>query len=173
MIKYIYFLLGLTLFLSSCKIHYISKPFNDNESPSAPDYAHEKYWAVLPNKIPNQLQQFINLDSIKETADIFYVYPTLFKDSKNSAWNADVNDDDFNKEILNKPIHYQASVWADLGRLYAPYYRQSHYRIYIKPYTNQSGSSYELAYSDVKNAFEFYLKHYNNGRPIIIAAHSQ
>ena len=27
--------------------------------------------------------------------------------------------------------------------------------------------------SDVKKAFEYYLEHYNNGRPIIIASHSQ
>ena len=30
-----------------------------------------------------------------------------------------------------------------------------------------------MAYADIKAAFEFYLKHHNNGRPIIIAAHSQ
>jgi hypothetical protein len=31
----------------------------------------------------------------------------------------------------------------------------------------------DLAYSDVKKAFEYYLEHYNHGRPIIIASHSQ
>ena len=31
----------------------------------------------------------------------------------------------------------------------------------------------DFAYQDVKAAFEYYLKHYNNGRPIIIASHSQ
>ena len=100
MIKYIYFLLGLTLFLSSCKIQYASKPYSEAVSPSAPDYANEKYWAVLPNKIPNQLLQFVNLESKEGRVDVFYVYPTLFKDPKNSAWNADVNADNFNKEIL-------------------------------------------------------------------------
>ena len=32
---------------------------------------------------------------------------------------------------------------------------------------------FEIAYTDIKNAFEYYLAHYNNGRPIIIAGHSQ
>ena len=173
MIRYLLLYLGLSFLISSCQTQYVSKSFSVSEVPSAPDYANEKYWAVLPNKIPNQLQQFIHLDSTQERADIFYVYPTLFKDPKNSAWNADVNDKVFNKEILDQPIHYQASAWARVGRIFAPYYRQSHYRIYVKPYTAQSGSSFEIAYSDVKNAFDFYLKHYNNGRPIIIAAHSQ
>src|SRR6266487_2349803 len=32
---------------------------------------------------------------------------------------------------------------------------------------------FDKAYEDVKAAFEYYLQHYNNGRPIIIASHSQ
>jgi len=31
----------------------------------------------------------------------------------------------------------------------------------------------ELAYQDVKTAFEYYLKNWNQDRPIIIASHSQ
>jgi pimeloyl-ACP methyl ester carboxylesterase len=31
----------------------------------------------------------------------------------------------------------------------------------------------DLAFEDVKTAFEYYLEHYNNGRPIVIAGHSQ
>jgi hypothetical protein len=30
-----------------------------------------------------------------------------------------------------------------------------------------------FAYEDVKNAFQYYLDHYNHGRPIILAGHSQ
>ena len=33
--------------------------------------------------------------------------------------------------------------------------------------------TFDLAYTDLKNAFEYYLLHWNNGRPIIIASHSQ
>lgn len=173
MIRYLYLYIGFSLLLASCQMQYVSKPYSDSEVPAAPDYSNEKHWAVLPNKIPEQLKPFIISEIQQNKVDVFYIYPTLFKDSKNSAWNADINDDNFNQKILNQPIHFQTSAWAGVGRVFVPYYRQSHYRIYVKPYTSQSGSSYELAYSDVKNAFEFYLKHYNNGRPIIIAAHSQ
>jgi len=31
----------------------------------------------------------------------------------------------------------------------------------------------DLAYEDVKSAFDYYMAHYNEGRPFIIAAHSQ
>nr|MBA3673746.1 DUF3089 domain-containing protein [Chitinophagaceae bacterium] len=43
-------------------------------------------------------------------------------------------------------------------------------------YTNDKSladKAFEVAYEDIKTAFEFYLKNYNNNRPIIIASHSQ
>ena len=33
--------------------------------------------------------------------------------------------------------------------------------------------SLDLAYSDIKSEFEYYLKNYNNSQPVIIASHSQ
>ena len=54
-----------------------------------------------------------------------------------------------------------------------PSYRQSHYKIYVAPHKQEEEKSRKLAYSDVRAAFQYYLKHYNNGRPIIIASHSQ
>lgn len=157
----------------SCKVKYVSKPFDDNAVPAAPNYGESRYWAVIPDKIPEQLEPFIKEETIKNEVDVFFVYPTLLTDKKNEAWNADVNDIKFNQKILDKSVHYQASAWAEAGNLFVPYYRQSHYRIYVDPYTSQSGNSYEIAYNDVKKAFEFYLEHYNNNKPIIIASHSQ
>ena len=36
-----------------------------------------------------------------------------------------------------------------------------------------SGKYFDIAYEDIKTAFVYYLAHYNNGRPVIIASHSQ
>lgn len=168
-----YFILILILLLNSCKTTYLSKPFNEKTIPQKPNYSNSNYWAVLPSKIPEQLNAFINSDTVNLKADIFFVYPTLFIDKKNDAWNADVNDITLNQKILDKSIHYQASAWAKVGRIFAPYYRQSHYRIYVEPFKNYAKPSFEIAYSDIKSAFEYYLEHYNNGRPLIIASHSQ
>ncbi|MGB3074488.1 MAG: DUF3089 domain-containing protein, partial [Chitinophagales bacterium] len=38
---------------------------------------------------------------------------------------------------------------------------------------NDGKEALAIAYDDVKAAFEYYLEHYNNNRPIIIASHSQ
>ena len=37
----------------------------------------------------------------------------------------------------------------------------------------EATEAFKLAYGDVKAAFQYYLSHYNNSRPIIIASHSQ
>jgi len=163
----------ILLVITSCKVKYVSSEFDENKVPATPNYTENKYWAVLPTKIPNQLKPFVNTNNEDLNCDVFFVYPTLLIDKKNGDWNADVNNVDFNNEVLEKSIKYQASAWTNVGRIFAPFYRQSHYRIYIDPYTKQSGDSYEIAYQDVKKAFEFYLKNFNNGRPIIIASHSQ
>lgn len=170
---YCYFTLILALILFSCKTPYLSKPFNESSIPPKPNYSNNNNWAVLPFKIPEQLKTFVDADTISLKADVFFVYPTLLIDKKNDAWNADLNDTILNKTILDKSIHYQASAWAKAGRIFAPYYRQSHYRIYVEEFKKYAKPSYEIAYADIKNAFEYYLKHYNNNRPIIIASHSQ
>lgn len=171
--NFCYILVTLMFVLvTSCKATYSSHVFHESEIPQQPNYSNSKHWAVLPNHIPIQLQEFITTDEEK-LVDVFFVYPTFLTDRKNDAWNASINDSILNQEILNKSIHFQASAWANAGRIFAPYYRQSHYRIYLEPYKKQCGASYEIAYNDVKTAFEYYLKNYNNGRPIIIASHSQ
>jgi hypothetical protein len=67
----------------------------------------------------------------------------------------------------------QASVFNGTCRIYIPYYRQAHlYAFYTKD-RSAGLQALELAYQDVKAAFEYYLAHFNQGRPIVIASHSQ
>ena len=49
-----------------------------------------------------------------------------------------------------------------------------HYRSFYEPYTSNGGKKAgEIAYDDIRRAFIYYLNNFNNGRPIIIAGHSQ
>ena len=68
---------------------------------------------------------------------------------------------------------YQASAWVKAANLYVPFYRQAHYRIFLESYAIQGREAGNVAYKDVKNAFLYFLKNYNDSRPIIIASHSQ
>lgn len=105
-------------------------------------------------------------------ADVFYVYPTLISGKNDIRWNVPTTDEEQNNLVLNKAVHFQASAWATAGKVYVPLYRQAHLRSYS--YLENGGKeALLLAYSDVKAAIQVYLEKYNNGRPIIIASHSQ
>ena len=160
------------LLLNSCKTTYNTRSFAATAVPLAPDYSNQKYWAVLPGQYPEDLKE-ITGDYVEKSADVFFVYPTLLTDKKDPLWNADINREDLRKDVITQSVKFQASAFAKAGNLYVPFYRQSHYKIYVPPYNAQEEDSRMIAYQDVKAAFQYYLAHYNQGRPIIIASHSQ
>lgn len=147
--------------------------FKASDQPKAPDYADPKYWSALPFRkdaadlIPKN-EKWVN-DSLKDV-DVFYIYPTLY--AKGKTWNADADNKQLNKRLDHLPVKYQASIFNRVGRVYAPRYRQAN----VAAFSDTSGNgekALDFAYDDIKRAFEYYLKHYNQGRPIIIASHSQ
>ena len=78
------------------------------------------------------------------------------------------------KLLIESSIKYQATAWLNAGNLYSPNYRQAHFRVFDERFwTNGGEDAYNLAYEDIKKAFEVYLKNFNKGKPIIIAGHSQ
>ena len=170
--KYSILPLLTVLLFSACKTTYTTASVEATPLPGSPNYADERYWAVLPNQYPDALTAITGAFEEKDT-DVFFVYPTLFTDKKDPAWNADIHREDLRENVINQSVKYQASAFAAAGNLYVPFYRQSHYKIYVSPHNKEEEKSRTLAYSDVKAAFQYYLEHYNNGRPIIIASHSQ
>jgi hypothetical protein len=102
---------------------------------------------------------------------VFYVYPTVFSDKKEKDWNVSITNIKHRKKALYV-ARFQGSAWAESGRFYAPLYTQAHIRSYHN-IDNGGREALLKAYGDVKKAFEFYLKYHNNGRPIILAGHSQ
>lgn len=152
---------------------YNSESFTDFKFSKAPDYKNIYSWAVHPD---TNINVFDWLSQKKENlpVDTFFIYPTLLTDKKDTRWNADIFNDDTRKYILNSSVKFQASAWYSTGNLYVPYYRQAHLRVFKEPFWNNGGKeAYEMAYNDIKEAFETYLNEFNNGRPIIIAGHSQ
>lgn len=136
-----------------------------------PDYQLSENWAVTPDNYPDFLGEFSTLN-INDSVDVFYCYPTLITSKKDKRWNVPIDDSVQKEKVLNSAVRFQASAWVSAGNLYVPFYRQAHIRSY---YELESGGrdALLLAYSDVKSAFEYYLEHYNNGKAIILAGHSQ
>ncbi|MAV79197.1 MAG: hypothetical protein CMC22_03235 [Flavobacteriaceae bacterium] len=166
------YLLLIILGSISCRTAYQNIAFKEKTVPLKPDYSESKSWAVLPGKYPRVLKGF---EKIKrdQKADVFYIYPTLFSDKNVSDWNANIWTSSIRQDVFDTAVKYQASAWQNAGDLYVPFYRQAHYRIFVEPDNKMVRTAWEIAYEDVKNAFQYYLKHYNKGKPIIIASHSQ
>ncbi len=180
--RFIHFAIIVLLF-SSCAQSNFSKfeaNYKTESLDSVPDYAQMKYWAAHPNKkdpsdsIPADIKFDYNPNQI---VDVFFVYPTSYLDPKMpTGWSASLSDIKTNIYTDYSSILYQASVFNEIGRIYAPRYRQAHILSYSPSNaedTIKALAAFELAYQDVKKSFDYYMEHYNNGRPIIIASHSQ
>ena len=152
------------------------KPGKEDANTKAPEYSDLYYWAAHPSKkdMSDSIPPFLK-DEIKDTlADVFFLHPTTYiKDIRNSQWNASLDDTALNNATDQRTIFVQASVFNNCCRIFAPRYRQAHLKAYLMPKSEQSLKAFDLAYNDLKTAFQYYLDHYNNGRPIIIASHSQ
>ncbi|MFM6925300.1 MAG: DUF3089 domain-containing protein [Ferruginibacter sp.] len=173
----LFFLIAFLWVLSSCskKNHASQNEYRFSTEIKIPDYSNLDYWAAHPWKkdmsdsVPADLKINYKQDSL---ADVFFIHPTTLTDYGNEIWNASINDASINSKTDHSTILYQASVFNEKCRIFAPRYRQAHIKAFFIN-SPASDSAFETAYSDVKAAFEYYLKNYNHNRPIIIASHSQ
>lgn len=172
-----FLILNFNLFAQG--IFHIDEPFSSSQLPPQPDYANLHYWAAHPNKIDLAdtipYQSNVKNEQNIARADVFFLYPTIYtqKPTNRYTWNADTNDEKLNKQIDESTIMNQATVFNGSCRVFAPRYRQAHYYVFLTPNKTDKEQALDLAYQDIKAAFEYYLKNENQGRPIVIAGHSQ
>lgn len=177
MLKQIISIFLCFLFLS-CSDKYL--PFKKNyqfKSPDGnPDYSSLDYWAAHPWKwdpsdsIPLPFRN----DSRDTVMDVFFLHPTMYTMKKKmNKMNADIDDNYLNAKTDYSTILYQASVFNQHARIFAPRFREAHISAYFTKDTIKSKKAFDLAYEDIKKSFKYYLDHYNDGRPVIIASHSQ
>ena len=180
--KYSAAILLVSMLMSSCgiKYHQFVSNYTFTNPAGTPDYSRLDEWAAHPDKwdpsdsIPLPLRKTYQRDTV---ADVFFIHPTTYTDKeKKSGWNAPTDNAELNAKTDYTTILFQASIFNESGRVFSPRYRQANLQCYF-PKTAEDTlhalAAFELAYQDVKTAFEYYLQHNNHGRPIIIASHSQ
>ena len=167
---------SLVLFISivvlqSCSKRYLSSVYQPVST--SIDYTDLDNWAVHPQNTPSQLD-FVKTEDNPYDVDIFYIHPTITTSRKNPAWNGVISDTNYREATLNTAIKYQCSAWYGLGRTFAPFYRDAHIRSFQEQFKPVGGDDAQRsAYEDIKAAFNHYLTHENNGRPIVLVSHSQ
>lgn len=127
----------------------------------ATDYSKTEHWLSLPATTDKEV-------------DVFFLYPT--------AWQK-VNDSDPNICDIDNPsmvkgaksaFDRDATAFETVANIYAPYYRQADAKYTLSLPLDQQAQVIEGApKTDAFASFEYYIKNYNNGRPFILAGHSQ
>ena len=100
---------------------------------------------------------------------MFFIHPTTFLGGYED--NASYDEPGQTSEQIDQGVlRFQASVFNACCRSYAPRYRQANLRAFTAGDDASAETAFELAYSDVLRAFDYYLAHENHGRPFIIAS---
>ncbi|MHB8770986.1 MAG: DUF3089 domain-containing protein [Syntrophales bacterium] len=129
-------------------------------APQATDYSQARHWLSIPVAV--------------KSVDVFYLYPT--------AWHK-VHDSDPNICDIDNPsmlagsasaFGRSATAFETIANIYAPYYRQADaaYALTL-PLPQHDALIAGIPTMDAVAAFDYYIKNFNNGRPFILAGHSQ
>ncbi len=127
-------------------------------SGNAVSYSDANNWAYFEN------------EASEKTADVFFVCPTVFGGDENS-FNMAIDDEETRKNFLGA-TNMEKGIYDDDARFFAPYYRQAGLNVYKLPAADRE-PYLALAYSDISDAFSYYLKYCNHDRPFILAGFSQ
>ena len=103
-------------------------------------------------------------------ADVFFICPTVYGGTDDS-YNMPL-EDTASKEAFAGATNMEKGIYDEDARFFAPYYRQAGLNVYELP-PEEREAYLSLAYEDIKEAFTYYLEHYNQGRPIVLAGFSQ
>jgi hypothetical protein len=123
------------------------------------DYSDTNYWYSLGDE--------------SHAADVFYVYPTVSTISymdNDSSWFAKISLPEVREEA-NGNQRFNKMLYGEYN-FYAPYYRQMIFEAYSQP-SPVLDSLAQIAAKDVNDAFQYYMAHYNHGRPFFLMGHSQ
>lgn len=136
------------------------------------DYSDDANWVALPGKesFADAAPEGEVRTAVVPDVDIFFVHPTTYLSRDN--WNAPLDAADANLRTEKRVLKMQASAYNLAGRVFAPRYRQATFGSFF----DQEGNGAQAiiyAYGDVVNAFNQFIANRNEGRPFILAGHSQ
>jgi len=126
----------------------------------ATDYSQAAHWLALPAPVM--------------AVDVFYLYPTCWEKVDSTDPNICNIDNPSMLAGALPAFERQATAFETFANVFAPYYRQAdaNYTLSL-PEDQREKVIGGIPTSDAVAAFIYYIQHYNNGRPFILAGHSQ
>lgn len=128
------------------------------------DYSKKESWYQIP--------------AITKDVDTFYIYATeyIMGSLQEGAPEYASLDNTEMLEGVKAQYAVQASAYEASSNVFVPYYRQAGMQVMKKSWKETGDVDAAISgmpYSDIKAALDYYFENYNNGRPFIIAGHSQ
>ena len=132
--------------------------------PETIDYSDKANWLAFPE--------------ITKDVDAIYIYSTSYVESSfdDGASNYVPIDNPEMIMFANGEYETNATLFEESCNVFAPYYRQAGMRYaneIAKKTGNIDAALAGLSYTDIKASLDYYFENCNNGRPFIIAGHSQ
>jgi hypothetical protein len=150
-------------------------PFDPAQTAAAPDYSDEANWAGLPQRsgLEDRLPSGVAADFEQGEApvDVFFVHPTGYLIG--NSWTSPMDPNSKTEENTRWMMVNQASAYNGCCNVYAPRYREANVFVYVQRDKSITQEVLDFAYQDVERAFDHYMKAFNEGRPFVIASHSQ
>lgn len=148
-------LLFLTCFLLLVGCRHAAKV---SELPAVPNYADSSQWCIFERGA---------------SVDIFYITSTEtgdYVEENVTRHFCDTYNDELRAKLLGEMKGVDKLLAGDLN-FYSPYYRQCTMETFTD--TALIAERSPLAMGDVQRSFDYYLEHFNAGRPFILAGFSQ
>ena len=158
--------------LSSCNqnTNGTSSVASSSNTPSLSSSSSSALSSSIQNEYSDDNLWAFKEDDKDKNVDTFFIAPTATTGDENTLVIDYSNETHMSK--FTGCSKMEMGIYDDNTRFFAPFYHQ----ILMYTYTIDEGRKNELlnvAYSDVKKAFDYYLANYNKGNKIIIAGFSQ
>jgi len=147
--------------------------FDAHTTVAEPEYSDAINWAALPegndpaDLMPEGVDGAVQGE---HPVDVFFIHPTGFM--RSNTWTSPMDLNSGTEENTLWMMANQASAFNGCCNVYAPRYREATIVSYFgEPKLRDVVLGF--AYEDVKRAFIYFIEHYNQDRPFIIASHSQ
>ncbi len=127
------------------------------ESSGEIDYSEPSSWAYFA-------------EGNDRPADLFLICPTVDMGSEGNL-NMDIANEELRASFTGA-LNMERGIYEEVTVMYAPFYWQMTFPVYEKMIAEE-GRHLEIAYSDVEDAFLYYINNLNDGRPFILAGFSQ
>lgn len=126
---------------------------------TATDYSSSAHW--------------LNIPATTKTVDVFYLYPTAWQRGADDPYICPIDNPSM---LAGSASAYarSATAFETVANIYAPYYRQADaaYALTL-PLPEHDALIAGTPTQDAVAAFDYYIRHFNKGRPFILAGHSQ